>query len=100
MIVHNPNQTAAAETAPTNERRVFVRDHDGGVKRAPITLAEELVEAGFADKVSRAGHVRLKPGLRIDKIEGFRGAPANVTTIGRQDRKQPHPRCKDWRQPA
>jgi hypothetical protein len=76
---------------------VYVRDHNGGVKRIPLTSADMLVSNGVADRVSAAGHVRLKLGLRIDKIELYHGAGPSVTTIGhRQERKQHHTRCKDW----
>jgi len=59
-------QTAAAETAPNNEREVFVRDRDGGARRISLNVANELVERGLADRACRAGHVRLKLGLRME----------------------------------
>ena len=97
----NPlSKTAAAETAPIVEPEVFVRDHNGGAKRVPLSVADGLVANGLAERMSRAGHVRLKLGIGIERIDAHRGASANVTTIGRQDTKRPHPRCADWRKRA
>ena len=98
MKTGNTNETAAAETASVAEREVFVRDHDHGAKRIPLHVADALVVSSLADRVSRAGHVRLMPGIKIDKLDLRRGAHPNVTTRGRQEAKQPHPRCMLWRQ--
>ena len=97
-----PFSTLAERPAPdSDERLVFVRDHNGGAKRIPLTSADALISRGLADRVSAAGHVRLKLGFRIDKIDLHRGAVASVTTSGhRQESKQHHPRCDEWRQPA
>jgi hypothetical protein len=100
MIPTVPSETAAAETASTIEREVFVRDHDGGAKRIRISVADALVSGGLADRVSRAGHVRLKLGIGVEKLDSYRGAAASVTTRGRQKSKDHHPRCGQWRQPA
>jgi len=92
--------TAAAETAPVTEPEVFVRDRDGGAKRIPMNVADALVSNGLADRVSQAGHVRLKLGIGIEKLDSYHGAAASVTTNGRKEAKDHHPRCKQWRQPA
>jgi hypothetical protein len=97
MNNHPAIDTAAAGTAPPIAQEVFLRDHDGGAKRIPAHIANDLVESGLADRVSRAGHVRLKLGFRIDKLDSYRGAGASVTTTGREDRKEPHPRCHQWK---
>jgi hypothetical protein len=100
MSRSTPLQTAAAETAPVIEREVFARDVFGGAKRISLSVADDLVERALADRVSAAGHVRLKLGIKIEKLDAFRGAAPSVTTIGRRDRKEAHPRCMDWRRQA
>ena len=89
-------QTSAEGPAPNTERQVFVRDHDDDAKRVPLHVAERLVEEGVADRMSAAGHVRLKPGFKIKMLDSHCGTGPNVTTIGRRDRKSPHPRCIQW----
>jgi hypothetical protein len=91
------SQTAAAETAPLIEREVFVRDLAGKGRRVPLSAANALVAGGLADRVSAAGHVRLKPGIGIEKTDCHRGAAPSVTTAGRQDMKEHHPRCGQWK---
>jgi hypothetical protein len=88
--------TSAEGPAPNTEREVFVRDHDDDAKRVPLHVADRLVTSGVADRVSAAGHVRLKPGFKIKALDSHSGAGPNVTTIGRTDRKSPHPRCLQW----
>jgi hypothetical protein len=77
--------TSAEGPAPNTEREVFVRDCDGDAKRVPLHVADGLVENGVADRVSAAGHVRLKPGFKIKMLDSHCGAGPNVTTIGRRD---------------
>jgi len=91
------SQTAAAETAPVIERQVFVRDHNGNGKRVPLRVAHALVQNCLADTVSAAGHVRLKPGIGIEKIDCYHGAAPSLTTAGRQDAKEHHARCGRWK---
>jgi hypothetical protein len=94
------HKTSAERPAPLTEHEVYVRDHNGGVKRVPISVADALVAKNLAHRVSRAGHVRLVSGLRLDRIDLPRGAGASQTTLGRQATKEHHPRCREWRQPA
>jgi hypothetical protein len=88
--------TSAEGPAPNTEREVFVRDHDDDAKRVPLHVADRLVANGVADRVSAAGHVRLKPGIKIKMLDSHRGVGPNVTTIGRRDCKSPHRRCLQW----
>jgi hypothetical protein len=88
--------TSAEGPAPNTEREVFVRDHNDEGKRVPLHVADRLVAEGLADRVSAAGHVRLKPGIEINTWDSHRGAGPNATTVGRRDRKSPHPRCLRW----
>jgi hypothetical protein len=53
---------------------VFLRDYDDDAKRVSLHVADRLVADGLADRVSAAGHVRLKPGLKIKTLDLHRGA--------------------------
>lgn len=55
---------------------VWLRDADGGgARRIPRPLADRLVTDGIARRVSAAGHIRLKVGVRVlpngDNIHGL-----------------------------
>ena len=69
-------------------------------KRVSLSVADELVTLGLANRVSEAGRARLKLGLRIKKLDSYRGAAASVTTTGRRAAKDHLRRCRRWRQPA
>jgi hypothetical protein len=95
MNLASMGQTSAERPAP-GKRMVFVRDHYGRGKRVPLDVADNLVLNGLADRVSAAGHVRLKLGIKIEKIDAHRGALASTTTIGRREVTNHHPRCMEW----
>ena len=61
-----PIQTSAERPAPQRPAgEVFLRDFNGNSgRRIPRALADRLVSDGIAERVSNAGHVRLRLGLR------------------------------------
>lgn len=70
------SSTSAERPAP-NKSGVYLRTFDGDdCRRISVQLAEELVSAGVADRVSAAGHIRLKLGVRsIQHLAVAHGIP-------------------------
>jgi hypothetical protein len=61
-----PISTSAEGPAPPTLAEVWVRDYDGAhARRISRSQADRLVSQGLADRVSAAGHVRLKLGIRF-----------------------------------
>jgi hypothetical protein len=61
-----PISTSAEGPAPQTLAEVWVRDYDGAhARRISRSQADQLVSEGLADRVSAAGHVRLKLGIRF-----------------------------------
>jgi hypothetical protein len=85
------NSTSAEVPAPQAEREVFLRDYSGeNPQRIPIRTADFLVSQRLADSVSKAGHVRLKPGIRGIK-ELLAESSHSRTWLGPPARKSPVP---------
>jgi hypothetical protein len=99
-----PIRSSAERPAPTTKPEVFLRDFDGErARRIPAGLADRLVSAGIAERVSCAGHVRLKLGIRFlpngDLINGipaielsrfYRGDAATVGDLRHKDHQIGH----------
>jgi hypothetical protein len=61
-----PISTSAEGPAPQTLAEVWVRDYDGAhARRISRSQADQLVSEGLANRVSAAGHVRLKLGIRF-----------------------------------
>jgi hypothetical protein len=61
-----PISTSAEGPAPPTLAEVWVRDYDGArARRISRSQADQLASEGLADRVSAAGHVRLKLGIRF-----------------------------------
>jgi hypothetical protein len=73
-----PSQTSAERPAPRDAGEVFLRDFNGdGARRISLSLADRLVSDGIAERVSGAGHVRLKLGIRsVSDLAEIHGLPA------------------------
>jgi len=72
-----PIQTSAERPAPQIVPEVWLRDYDGEhSRRVPLDMANRMVSDGIADRVSAAGHVRLKLGVRMMRDIGTHGLPA------------------------
>jgi hypothetical protein len=81
---------------------VWLRDADGGAaRRIPHLIADRLVADSLARRVSAAGHVRLKIGVRYmpdgEPISGipavelsrhYRGDAATATAMRHIDRRR------------
>ncbi len=78
------NSPPATRPCPTSAERpasqlvpdVWLRDAGGaGGRRIPRAHADQMVRAGIAERVSAAGHVRAKLGIRVlpngDAIHGL-----------------------------
>jgi hypothetical protein len=80
---------------------VWLRDYDGEHQRriAP-QVAARLVIDGLADRVSAAGHIRLKLGIRWSLNSLSLKSPSTVTTVGQRRtgraNKDHNPACEDW----
>jgi len=60
-----PPQSSAERPASQIRGEVWLRDtNGGGGRRIPRALADRLVSEGIAERVSAAGHVRLRLGIR------------------------------------
>jgi hypothetical protein len=61
-----PISTSAEGPAPQTLAEVWVRDYDGAhARRISHSQADQLVSEGLAGRVSAAGHIRLKLGIRF-----------------------------------
>lgn len=64
-----PDDTSAERPASNRTGMVWLRDSDGdGGIRIPQAIAKALLAGKFADRVSAAGHLRLRPGIRMPQV--------------------------------
>ena len=73
-----PLPTSAEGPAPHTAPEVWAREHSSETgRRITRATADRLVTAGIADRVSAAGHIRLKLGTRfLPNGDAIHGLPA------------------------
>jgi hypothetical protein len=93
-------RSGATPATEPEMRPVEIRDGAGRLlRKLPLSKAEELVERGYGER-RRASNGRWFVSMYGGAPSIQRGPRANETTVGRQEHKQHHPRCAQWRQPA
>jgi hypothetical protein len=77
-----PTQSSAERPASKTPPEVWLRDASGdGARRIPRERADGLVLSGIAERVSAAGHVRLRLGIRpLGSGDAIHGLPAVETS--------------------
>jgi hypothetical protein len=90
-----PSQASPERPGAKAAGEVWLRDFGGdGARRIPRALADRLVADGVCDRVSAAGHVRLKLGIRsVLDCEGSNGQP----DLNELRRRQPERYAANWR---
>jgi hypothetical protein len=79
---------------------IEIRDEDGRLLlKVPPSNADAVVERGYGEW-RRASNGRSFVSMYGGAPSIQRGPRANETTVGRQEHKQHHARCAQWRQPA
>ena len=93
--------STSAEGPAAQAPEVWLRDYDGEHQRriAP-EVAARLVSDGIADRVSAAGHIRLKLGIRWSLNSPSLKSPSRITTVGQRRaggaNTDHNPACEDW----
>jgi hypothetical protein len=93
--------STSAEGPAAQAPEVWLRDYDGEHQRriAP-EVAARLVSDGIADRVSAAGHIRLKLGIRWSLNSLSPKSPSTLTTVGRRRtgraNKDHNSACENW----